>query len=137
MQLHFSKPSEQDFKRVCDYIQAFELDDRELEKEQFCAAFDAHQLLGFGRLWQHEDCIELCSLGVIPSHRNTGIGKAITAMLIKQQQQPIYLVCIIPDFFSPFGFKEVTVYPPSIQQKLDYCRQSLPVAETYVAMRLR
>ena len=137
MQLHITVPSEDDFKQICKYIQAFELDNRELKKEQFCAAFHQQQLLGFGRLRQHSDCIELCSLGVIPSHRNKGIGKAITAELIKQTLQPIYLTCIIPDFFTPFGFKEVSAYPLSIQEKLDYCRESLPVEETYVAMRLR
>ena len=136
MHLHFAVPSEDRFKQICRLIQEFELDNRELKKEQFCAAFRQHQLLGFGRLWQHSDCFELCSLGVVPSHRNTGIGKAITAKLIEQQQRPIYLTCIIPHFFTPFGFKEVSMYPPSIQEKLDYCRQSLPVEETYVAMRL-
>jgi N-acetylglutamate synthase-like GNAT family acetyltransferase len=136
MRLHFAKPSEEDFQLICQYIQAFELDNRGLKREEFCAAFQEHQLLGFGRLRQHPDCIELCSLGVIPAYRNKGIGKAITETLIKQQLQPIYLVCIIPHFFTPFGFKEVTVYPASIGQKLDYCMQSLPVPETYVAMRL-
>lgn len=136
MHLHFAVPSESDFQHICKYVQEFELDDRELKKEQFFAAFNQQQLLGFGRLWQHPDCIELCSLGVIPSHRNMGIGKAITAKLIELQQRPIYLTCIIPHFFIPFGFKEVTTYPHSIQEKLNYCRQYLPVEEMYVAMRL-
>jgi len=136
MFLHFAAPSERQFLQIGEYIRDFELDNRGLKKEQFCAAFDQDKLLGFGRLWQHSDCIELCSLGVIPSHRNKGIGKAITAKLIAHTQRPIYLTCIIPHFFVPFGFKEVSVYPSSIQEKLDYCRESLPVEETYVAMRL-
>ena len=136
MQLNFSSPSENDFQQIRNYILEFELDDRELKKEQFCAAFNDVQLLGFGRLWQHNDCIELCSLGVIPSHRNRGIGKAITTKLIETSKRPIYLTCIIPHFFTPFGFETVTSYPYSIQEKLDYCRESLPVEETYVAMRL-
>lgn len=138
MDLLFASPSEADFKQICNYIREFELDDRGLKKEEFCAAFGKeHQLLGFGRLRKHPDCIELCSLGIIKSHRNLGIGTAITNELIKKEPHPIHLVCIIPYFFMHLGFHVVDSYPVSIQQKLDYCMQSLPVPEPYVAMCLQ
>lgn len=135
MHLIFASPSDAEFKQVRQYIQAFELDDRELKKEEFCIASANGQLLGFGRLRRHADCTELCSLGVIESHRHHRIGTAVTQELIKRAKETIYLVCIIPDFFTPFGFHVVSDFPASIQQKLDYCRDSLPVPETYVAMK--
>jgi N-acetylglutamate synthase-like GNAT family acetyltransferase len=138
MQLLLKVPSDADFDLIRNYIHAFELDDRGLKKEEFCAAFDQHELRGFGRLRKHPDCTELCSLGVVTSHRNKGIGKAITAELIRTAPHTtIYVVCIIPHFFVPFGFKEVTTYPVSIKEKLEYCTQSLPVPEPYVAMCLQ
>ncbi|HSH67467.1 MAG TPA: GNAT family N-acetyltransferase [Bacteroidia bacterium] len=136
MQLNYTTPTEREFEQICNYIHEFELDNRELKKEEFCSAFRDQLLLGFGRLRKHSDCIELCSLGVIPSYRNQGIGKAITAELIRKTPNPIYLVCIIPSFFKPFGYREITTYPSAIQQKIDYCNQSLPVPEPYVAMCL-
>lgn len=136
MHLIFASPSDADFKQILHYIREFELDNRELKKEEFCIASAKGQLLGFGRLRQHTDCIELCSLGVIESHRHQGIGTAITKELIKKAKGSIYLVCIIPEFFTPLGFQVVHEFPASIQQKLDYCTASLPVPETYVAMCL-
>lgn len=135
MHLIFASPSDAEFKQVCQYIQAFELDDRQLKKEEFCIASANGQLLGFGRLRQHSDCTELCSLGVIESHRHKGIGTAVTQALIGKAKGTVYLVCIIPGFFTPLGFQEVTDFPSSIRQKLDYCTQSLPVPEPYVAMK--
>lgn len=135
MHLIFASPSDADFKQIRDYIRDFELDDRELKKEEFCAAFSDGQLLGFGRLRKHADCLELCSLGVAEAYRHQGIGTAVTKELIRRAAQSIYLVCIIPEFFTPFGFYQVKEFPSSIQQKLDYCTQSLPVPETYVAMK--
>lgn len=138
MDLLFATPSDEEFKQICDYIQAFELDNRGLKKEEFCIAIEKDsQLLGFGRLRQHVDCVELCSLGVLTAHRDKGIGKALTNELIKKENGSIYLVCIIPDFFTPFGFRIVNRYPMSMQQKLDYCIHSLVVPETYVVMCLQ
>ena len=132
----FRTPSENEFLQIRNYIQQFELDDRNLKHEEFTAAFRENELVGFGRLRQHSDCIELCSLGVVTQHRRQGIGKSIVKELVKRSTSSIHLVCIIPDFFIPFGFHVVEKYPLAIQDKLDYCTQELIVPETYVAMLL-
>jgi N-acetylglutamate synthase-like GNAT family acetyltransferase len=137
MHVLLKAPSDEDFELIRKYIHDFELDDRGLKKEEFCAAFEHDELRGFGRLRKHPDCTELCSLGVVTPYRNKGIGKAITAELIRKEADTTYVVCIIPHFFTPFGFKEVTTYPASIKEKLDYCTHSLPVPESYVAMCLQ
>jgi N-acetylglutamate synthase-like GNAT family acetyltransferase len=130
-------PSDKEFEQVCKYICELELDNRDLKQQEFIAAFFHDQLVGFGRLRQHTDCVELCSLGIIPDHQGKGIGKAIVSHLINSINQTIYLVCIIPEFFSQFGFKEVEKFPGSIENKINYCTKELIVPETYVAMALQ
>jgi N-acetylglutamate synthase-like GNAT family acetyltransferase len=137
MQLELTIPSDKEFQKIRKYISEFELDDRQLKKEEFIAAFRENELVGFGRLRLHPDCTELCSLGVITKHRRQGIGKAIVAGLLKKNVQNLYLVCIIPEFFTPFGFRTVENYPKAVENKLLYCTQELVVPETYVAMILQ
>lgn len=137
MALTFKSPSEKEFEHICAYIAAFELDNRELLPEQFTVALRDKELVGFGRLRKHSDCTELCSLGVVTPYRRKGIGKAIVKELIRRNNDKLYLACIIPEFFAPFGFHVTENYPASMQNKLQYCTQQLVVPETYVAMELR
>lgn len=134
MEFSLQKPSDKQFDAICKFIKQYELDNRDLKKEQFIVAVDDFEVLGFGRLRQHADCMELCSLGVVTSHRMRGIGKAIVEELIRSTKDIIYLVCIIPDFFEPLGFYTVEQYPASVQNKINYCTQELAVPETYVGM---
>lgn len=135
MELTLQQPNQLQFTAICQYIQQFELDNRNLKKEEFIVANHQDQVFGFGRLRKHTDCVELCSLGVVVPHRMKGVGRAIVQALIKSSTEPIYLVCIIPEFFVPFGFQQVTNFPPAIQDKINYCTQELVVPETYVAMK--
>lgn len=134
MKFSLQKPTDKQFIEICKFIKEFELDNRDLRKEQFIVAVDNNKVLGFGRLRQHADCTELCSLGVVTPHRRKGIGKAIVNQLIKSTSITIFLVCIIPDFFKPLGFRIVEEYPASIKDKLNYCTKELVVPETYVVM---
>jgi N-acetylglutamate synthase-like GNAT family acetyltransferase len=133
----FRTPTIEEFQQICAYIREFELDNRELQQEEFTAAFRENVLVGFGRLRKHIDCTELCSLGVVTNFRKQGIGKGIVEALIQRSSKSIHLVCIIPEFFSPFGFNIVEKYPAAILDKLHYCTQELQVPEAYVAMHLQ
>lgn len=55
--------------------------------------------------------------------------------LVLKAEQPLYLVCIIPEFFKPFGFEVVELYPIELSEKLNYCTSELVVKETYVVMK--
>jgi len=137
MKLELRIPSSEEFQQICQSIAEYELDNRGLEAEQFIAAFNSGKLVGFGRLRQHPDCTELCSLGVITSLRRRGIGKAIVNALIQKAPSTLYLSCIIPDFFIPAGFRITEDYPSSMKDKLSYCTSELVVPEPYVVMVLR
>lgn len=136
MDLILKTPTDEEFEEVCSYIKKYDLDNRDLQKQQFAVAFEGDLLVGFGRLLKHSDSTELCSLGVITSNRKQHIGKTIVEELIKRSSKNIYLVCIIPDYFAPFGFQIVEQFPYSIQNKMDYCTKELVVSERYVAMVL-
>lgn len=128
--------SESQFEEVKKFIRTFELDNRELKQTEFLVEQKGPELLGFGRIREYNGFSELCSLGVIEHQRLKGIGKKLCQALIKKTNQPLYLVCIIPEYFSSFGFTICNEYPAEIKNKLDYCIGSLPVEETYVVMKL-
>ena len=92
-------------------------------------------MVGFGRIRKHQGCDEFCSLGVLEEKRFHGIAKALIFARIKTATQPIYLVCIIPDYFEKLGFKVVNDYPPEMADKLHYCTSELVVPEAYVVMK--
>lgn len=133
--IKITRPDALEFQVIKDYIHKFELDNRSLNNEQFLVAKQGYQIIGFGRIREYEGCSELCSLGVIEPERNKGIGRSLTNHLVKIAKQPLYLVCIIPDFFKPFGFVETNDYPFELQDKLEYCTSELVVPEPYVVMR--
>lgn len=124
------------FELAKKYIAEFELDDRHLIREQFITVNTGSSLLGFGRIREQAGFSELCSLGILPGQRSKGHGQALGLKLIELAQQPLYLACIIPSFFEKLGFAICKDYPLGMREKLDYCRQSLPVPEDYIVMRL-
>lgn len=127
--------SAENFEEVKTKIDEFELDNRELKAEEFLVIKNREGLLGFGRLRAYTDFAEMCSLGIIESKRSLGLGKQLTQSLIEKTNQTIYLVCIIPEYFKSFGFNICDSFPTEIQDKLNYCIQSLVVPEPYVVMR--
>ena len=133
--MHLTEPTSRQFEQICQLIAALELDDRELHSAQFVAATSSGMLSGFGRIRHYKSCSELCSLGVIEPQRHKGIGRLLVNRLIAKASEPLYLVCIIPGFFEPLGFRIIHEYPAEIRDKLEYCREALSVPEEYVVMR--
>lgn len=135
--IRITKAIKQDFDFIKQHIQLFDLDNRDLQFQQFVVAKLQDDIVGFGRIRKHKGCDEFCSLGIIEAYRNQGIAEALILARIELSTQPIYLVCIIPEFFEPLGFTIVTEYPPEILDKLNYCMSELTVPEPYVVMTLK
>lgn len=133
-----------DFEKVKQHVQEMCLDDREMHASQFLVAKKDEEILGCGRLREYDDSVELCSLGVIERYRGQGIGKKIVLSLIDIFYQKmyfnrknLYVVTIIPAYFSKFGFHLIEDnWPLSIVKKYEYCTNVLFVPEKYVVMRL-
>lgn len=137
LDLKISPCSDEQFHLVKQFIANFDLDNRDLKAEQFLVATIGSELAGFGRIREHALCSEMCSLGVIEKYRGIGVAKALTKALSDKTQKPLYLVCILPDFFTEFGFDICTTYPPELADKLHYCISELVVEEPYVVMKRR
>lgn len=120
---------------IIHYVNAFELDNRDMHAHQFFIAKSGDSLLGFGRIRKHEGCDEYCTLGIIESSRGLGVAKLITQAVVKSADQPLYLACIIPHYFENQGFVITNSFPEQMQSKLDYCNDALSVAEQYVVMK--
>jgi N-acetylglutamate synthase-like GNAT family acetyltransferase len=126
---------ESDFEAIKKHISAFELDNRGLHYHQFLVAKENDKLLGFARIRKHKSCDEFCSLGVLEDERFHGIAKQLTLAHISRATQPLYLVCIIPEYFEKLGFTIVNECPAEITDKLHYCTSELVVPEEYVVMK--
>ncbi len=122
------------FATIKNMVREFELDGRVMKKEEFLTISKNSNVLAFGRIKEHEGFSEMCTLGVTQVQRLHGYGKRLSLALEKKALQPVYLVCTIPQFFTPLGFTICETYPPLLQDKLDYCRVSLPVPQDYVVM---
>ena len=124
-----------DFENIKLHISNFELDNQDLQINQFIVAKQDSILLGFARIRSHQLFNEYCSLGVIEKYRQHGVAKKITEAIINQSKLDVYLVCIIPEYFEKLGFKIETNYPHEMKNKLDYCKSALIVEENYVVMK--
>jgi|ERR1700741_2808653 len=134
--VNISVATDADLSEIRSCITEFRLDDEGIQTEQFLVAKYKGELVGFGRIREHENCSELCSLGVIEPERNKGVGTLLTQHLLKKAKQELYLVCIIPGFFLPHGFQITKNYPEPLAKKLYRCETVLSVPEEYVVMKL-
>jgi len=138
--IHYSEniyeASAADLEIIKNHISDYELDNRELLHTQFLVYKKSNTILGFGRIRNYANFDELCSLGVIEPERNKTIGKKIVNALIQKSLTELYLVCVIPEYFEPIGFKIVNEFPNEILSKINYCTNSLVVEGVYVAMKL-
>jgi len=130
-----NKATASDFEIIKKKIKEFDLDNRDLQVNQFLVAKQNNVLLGFGRIRKHVGCDEFCSLGVLKEKRFNGIAKLLIEARIKIATQPIYLVCITPKYFESLGFVVADKFPEEMTNKLNYCTAELAVPEKYVVMK--
>jgi len=135
--IRIQKATEGEFSLIKQLINRYELDNRDLNMSQFLVANYYNELVGFGRVKKHKECDELCSLGVLEDMRCQGIAKLLVKFTIEKTIRPMYVVCIIPDYFKKLGFVIVHQFPKEIEDKLNYCTSELIVPEKYVVMKYR
>ncbi|PBQ30491.1 hypothetical protein CNR22_01475 [Sphingobacteriaceae bacterium] len=127
--------SEEDFELVKKHIRKFDLDDRALQIGQFLIFTGESGLIGFGRIREYPALSEMCSLGIVESERGKGFGRLMAEALMKKAKKDLYLCCITPSFFEPLGFRVCDNFPKEMQDKLDYCTDSLHVEDDYLIMK--
>ncbi|MFC1496152.1 GNAT family N-acetyltransferase [Candidatus Margulisiibacteriota bacterium] len=115
---------ETDMHIIQKLAQNAKLDTDVMPSDEYLAAVENDQIIGFGRTINHPDCTEFSSLFVIKQKRNFGIGTLITKEQLKlsqKQGKAIYLATIIPVFFENIGFKKTTNYPQSMIKDSSWC----------------
>lgn len=122
------------YDEVQHHINQFCLDGRYPKREEFLTLSINSNLAAFGRIREHQEVSEMCTLGVVENQRHKGYAKLLVSALVQKATQPLYLVCTIPSFFESFGFYICEDYPEVIHDKLQYCNDSLSVKEKYVVM---
>ncbi len=129
------QPDDTEFAEVKEYVEEFWLDNSNMVKEQFLILLYKGHFAAFGRLKEHPDCSELCTLGVVNEFRGKHLGEAMVKALVKKAKSQVYLVTVIPDFFAMLGFSFTEKYPAPMRQKVEVCTKEYHVGETYKVMK--
>lgn len=116
------KAKEYDWPYIREKLEKYALDDTDAKWHQFFVAKLNNKTVGFTRIIERENVIELASLGVDYYHRKKGIGKRLLKFIIKNAKsaypgKAIFGVTHRPGFLRPFGFKEVEEVPESLTYK--------------------
>jgi N-acetylglutamate synthase-like GNAT family acetyltransferase len=131
----FKQPDEQEFEQVRQLVKDFWLDNENMQPEQFQVLSDHGKVVAFGRLKEHSDATELCTMGVAKDFEGKGFGDKIVKHLQSIAKRDIYLVTVIPDFFKKTGFEHVQTYPDSLRKKIERCSSDFHVGEAYHVMK--
>ena len=122
------KARPQDVARAVRLAKSLELDYPGLEADPLWVAEEAGDVIGLVALKTHPDCLELCALGVEPSFRRKGIGKALTEALMAEAPGDVHLATIIPAIFESCGFRRTSKIPPTFpaKRKTSWCDGCTP-----------
>jgi N-acetylglutamate synthase-like GNAT family acetyltransferase len=128
--------SEADFSVIEQLAKSLDLDWEEVSWDQFVVAKQGSNIIGFGRVRKYADCAEIATVGVAPQQRKKRVGQQLMEKLIQLSPSEVFVTCVIPDFFSRFGFKPVKQYPPVLQKKVDFCKSYHFCDEQIFVMKL-
>jgi N-acetylglutamate synthase-like GNAT family acetyltransferase len=117
-----TKSQSTDWPYIKEKLHRYALDANHAEWKHFLTAKINGKVVGFARIIDRADYVELASLGVDYYYRKQGIGKKLLAFLIEKARRTypdkeIYGVTHRPAFLMPFGFKEVKKAPAALEHK--------------------
>jgi N-acetylglutamate synthase-like GNAT family acetyltransferase len=129
------RAADKDWGQIVDLVEVLNLDSYDMYTSQFMLCQKGAKILGIGRIKAHPDCLELCTLGVDPSHRGKGIGKALVSSLLEGVTGPVCVVTEIPGYFEKLGFKQVDISIQSLQRKKEICTTQLSCKAPVIMVR--
>ena len=132
---HNFNASEADGLKIRSLLQVLHLDQEDLNLQEFKVCKLGHELIAIGRIRQHDDCLELCSLGVDELHRGKGVGKLLIKALLSEQHQDVYVVTEIPGYFQEQGFKITDKVWTSLLLKQKRCVDQLACQKPVIMIR--
>jgi N-acetylglutamate synthase-like GNAT family acetyltransferase len=88
-----------------------------MEADTLWVAEADRRIIGLVALKDHDDCRELCALGVAPDARGRGAARALVEALMAEAPGEIHLATIIPGFFETCGFSRTADVPATFPAK--------------------
>lgn len=131
----FKQPDEKEFEQIKQHVDDLWLYNEGMKPEQFRVLSDSGKVIAFGRLMEHVDATELCTLGVAKEFQGKGWGSKMVQHLLDQAKRDVYIVTTILKFNSNLGFIYIEQYPKSIKRKLETCVKHYHVDEPYFVMK--
>lgn len=116
------KAQESDWPYIQEKLKKYALDSTDAQWHQFFVAKLNGKTVGFTRIIEREDVVEIASLGVDYYHRKKDIGKKLLKFIIEEAKRRypgrrIYGVTHRPGFLEPFGFEEAEDAPEALKNK--------------------
>ena len=114
--IKIEKAQECDWPYIKEKLKKYVLDGTDGQWHQFFVAKLDGKTVGFARIIERGNAIEIASVGVDYYQRKKGVGKNLLKFLIEKAKElypnkPIFGVTHRPGFLAPFGFKEVEDAP--------------------------
>jgi N-acetylglutamate synthase-like GNAT family acetyltransferase len=96
---------------------SLDLDYPGIEADTLWVAEADGRIIGLVALKDHDDCRELCALGVDPGSRGRGAARALVEALMAEAPGEVHLATIIPGFFETCGFSRTGAVPATFPAK--------------------
>ena len=110
-----------DMEAISHEAKLLDLDCQDMNADQFVVARKENKIVGFGRIKKYNDCVEVSTVGVVPDHQRMGIGTLVVNELLRTIKDEVYVICVIPEYFSRFGFVTVKEFPNVLLDKCNFC----------------
>ncbi len=98
--------------QIKDLINSVGINPTGLDWKRFIVAVGENgQVIACGQVKPHSGNIrELASIAVHPEHRGEGIARAVIELLLRENQFPMYLMCMSHNMpiYEKFGFQAIT-----------------------------
>jgi len=110
---------------ISEKLIKYGLDTYNADWRQFFVARADGKTVAFGRIIEHEDCLEIASLGVDYYYRGKGIGEVMLTYLVGEtrkldSRKAVYGVTHLPGFMAKAGFKEISGAPEAMEYKKNH-----------------
>lgn len=128
----------EDLPPAVDLARALGLDYPGMEADALWVAEEDGRIRGLVALKDHDDCRELCALGVDPAFRGRGAARALVEALMAEAPGVVHLATIIPGFFEACGFSRCREVPATFpaKRKTPWC-EGCPQERCTVMSRAR
>ena len=108
--------SELQYLQILVLAKYMALDLSEVHRRQFVVALEGKKIIGFIRVKNKIDVIELATMGVVKGYRGQGVGRMLINYC-KSKYDHLHLITCMPKHFEKQGFIRVFAVPDVLQSK--------------------